>query len=421
MMPAGHHVNSQTGLDWYRLISALLFVFSLVLIVWPFARSMGVWTPLLVVALVLGGMTGWLITMRDRSVREAAPSSGTGEVDQETVFPGTATVGTSTSGYVPYKAPAPLPRSEYRSTGRGVSGSPGPFRTRPVPSPDFGVTEPPVFESGTAAGRSPWRLPTRQAQSGIAADAARLGDLEVRAASVIGPGHRCEEPATARQDAYALMPTNSGSHLIVAVADGVSSSTSSDLGARVAVSAAVRILHRELEVSPEPHRLAADALFTKVAGEMVGTGRSRDLDARALCSVLIVAVVPTVAQYNGLRRVWTAQVGDVSLWLHGRGGWRQQTGRAKTGLDRNKVEAVLPFNPDQAVSGFVDVQSGEGVAVMTDGMADTLSDVVAAKPYFADRWARPPHLARFVFDLCFDAPGQKDDRTAVVVWCGRNI
>lgn len=281
-------------------------------------------------------------------------------------------------------------------------------------------TDPPVLEGGTAAGRRPWRLPAGQVQSGIAADAAQLGDLEVRAASVIGPGHRCDEPATARQDAYALMRARSGSHLIVAVADGVSSSASSEIGARVAVSAAARTLHQALEVSPDPERLAADTLFNEVAGEMVGTGRSRALDDSALCSLLIVAVIPAVAQPDGSRRVWTAQVGDVSLWLHGRNGWSQRTGRSKRGLNRNKVDAVLPFNPDQVVAGFVDVEPGQGVAVMTDGLGDTLSDVATAGPFFAACWARPPHLAGFVSDLCFDALGQNDDRTAVVVWCGQN-
>jgi hypothetical protein len=31
--------------------------------------------------------------------------------------------------------------------------------------------------------------------------------------------------------------------------------------------------------------------------------------------------------------------------------------------------------------------------------------------------AGPPHPAAFLADLSVDAPGQDDDRTAVVVWC----
>ena len=298
----------------------------------------------------------------------------------------------------------------------------------PVGNPPIGrreqcqmtVIEPPVLEGGTRAGRSAWRLPAGQVQSGIAADAGQLGDLEVRAASVIGPGHRCEDPATPRQDAYAIMRTSSGTHLIVAVADGLSSSANSEIGARVAVTAAARSVHRALDATPDPERLAADELFRQVAGEMVGTGRSRDLDDRDLCSVLIVAVIPAVAQPDGFRRVWTAQVGDVSLWLHGRSGWRQRTGVPKSGLDRNMVDAVLPFTPERVVTELIDVEPGHGIAMMTDGLGDTLSNVASAERYFADRWARPTHLAGFVADLCFDAPGQLDDRTAVVVWCGQN-
>lgn len=295
-----------------------------------------------------------------------------------------------------------------------------PLRTERRSTLDNCSTDPPVLEGGTRAGRSAWRLPARQVQSGIAADAAQLGDLEVRAASVIGPGHRCEDPATPRQDAYALMRTSSETHLIVAVADGLSSSANSEIGARVAVTAAARTVHQALDATPDPEHLVAVELFRKVAGEMVGTGRSRDLDDRELCSVLIVAVIPVVAQPDESRWVWTAQVGDVSLWLHGKSGWRQRTGVSKGGLDRNAVNAVLPFTPERAVAELVNVEPGHGVAMMTDGLGDTLSNVDSAERYFADRWARPPHLAGFVADLCFDAPGQLDDRTAVVVWCGQH-
>ena len=56
---------------------------------------------------------------------------------------------------------------------------------------------PPVLDGGTVAGRSPWRLPDVQGHPGIAADAAQVGDLEVRAASIIGPSHRCESSRVA--------------------------------------------------------------------------------------------------------------------------------------------------------------------------------------------------------------------------------
>jgi len=277
-----------------------------------------------------------------------------------------------------------------------------------------------AFDGGTTAGPLPWLLPSRLAQSGIAADSARIGDLDVRAASVIGPGHRCEEPAVERQDAYAIARTRSGDQLVVAVADGLSSSPFSELGARVAVSTAIRALCQQLDEGADPETVVAERLFNDVAGTMIGTGEARGIEPCALRSLLVVAVVPTAALPDGSRRVWTAQVGDVSLWLHGLPGWERSTGVAKSGMDRNVVEAALPFNAKEVITAVVTIPPGAGIAVMTDGLGDVLGDVSGAVDYFAQRWATPPHPAVFVADMCFDARGQTDDRTAVVVWCGQD-
>lgn len=274
-----------------------------------------------------------------------------------------------------------------------------------------------VLGTGSNAGRAPWFLPVRSGQPGIAVDAARVGDLEVRAASVIGPAHRCEDPAVARQDAYQLTRDSRAAHLVVAVADGLSNSAQSELAARVAVSTAARELAAELDRWGDPGRVDAKALFTRVAGEITGTGRGRGVPDRDLCCLLVVAAVPTAAEPDGSRRVWTAQIGDVSVWTHGPA-WCQRTGVAKSGFDRNTVSAVLPFHPDQVVATTVEVPPGHGVGVLTDGVGDLMSDVVEAPAFFGDRWATPPHPAAFLAELCVDAPGQDDDRTAVVIWCG---
>jgi hypothetical protein len=105
------------------------------------------------------------------------------------------------------------------------------------------------------------------------------------------------------------------------------------------------------------------------------------------------------------------------VWLHGPAGWSRPIGSAKTGLDRNTV-MPLPYAVDDAVTEVVVVPPGHVVAVMTDGLGDVLSDVAGAQELYGARWARPPHPASFASDLCVDARGQTDDRTAVVVWCG---
>jgi serine/threonine protein phosphatase PrpC len=193
-------------------------------------------------------------------------------------------------------------------------------------------------------------------------DSARVGDLELRAASVIGAGHRCVDPAVVRQDAYALALDRDGTHLVIAVADGVSSAAHADVGARVAVSTAVREIAATLDRDGHAGNVDAQRLFLTVAGEIVGTGRERGMIDRDLCCLLVVAVVPTRPGPDGVvRNVWTAQVGDVSVWTGGEG-LQQRTGKLKVGLDRNKVDAVLPFHPEAVTTCVVPVPTGCGVA-----------------------------------------------------------
>lgn len=300
--------------------------------------------------------------------------------------------------------PAPVPAGP---------ATPAPPSPSAVP-PDL----PPVFRGTSDAGQAPWHLPEGSVSSGISADAARLGDLEVRAASVIGASHRCQEPAGPRQDAYALRRSQDGQFLIVAVADGVGSSPHSDIGARVAVAAAARLLEGMLKPSGFSS-IDVSLLYKEVAGEMIGTGRSRDLAEKDICSILITAVIPAQAEANGYRTVWAAWIGDVSLWLVQGRRLHQFTGHEKSGLDRNALEAVLPFDPGKVQETSFFIAPGDRLALMTDGVSDTLTTVPDAEGYFADQWSgAPPHPAVFLRDLCYDAPGQADDRTAVVVWCG---
>lgn len=319
---------------------------------------------------------------------------------------------------VPVMEPMPGP-------GTGTPSRPDPTnRNKPVSSAavmsaESGqlIPDPPVFTGVSAPGQAPWHLPVGSAPSGLAADAARLGDLEVRAASIVGAGHRCEEPDP-RQDAYALGRTPDGRFLIIAVADGVSQSSRSDLGARVAVTAATRELGKML-ASGGMQAIDAELLYNKIVGEMLGTGRNRGVRDDDICSILIVAVIPTVPRPDGTRPIWTSWIGDVSLWIHRAGVLRRATGMEKTGLDRNALDAVLPFNPDRAQLATFELNPSNRVAVVTDGLSDSLSSLSGAIEFFTREWEHSaPHPAAFLHSLCYDGPGQTDDRTAVVVWCG---
>jgi hypothetical protein len=282
-----------------------------------------------------------------------------------------------------------------------------------------GYTPSLLGERRSPAARYPWLLPVDPAHPGLTADEACLGDLEVRAASIVGPGHRCEDPAGPRQDVYRLGRDRAGEHLIVAVADGVSTSARSDLGATVAASAAVVEVRRRLDSGCTVAQLQAAAVFDAVARQMLGAARDRGVPAQAVACALLVAVVPARPQARGGRGVWFGHLADVSAWSSaGSAGWRRLTGEEKTGLDRNTVDAVLPLHPQRAVDVRRDVAGAATLAILSDGVSDAFAEVEGARFWFAQRWAEPPPLASFVLDVNFEARGQLDDRTAVVVWCG---
>jgi hypothetical protein len=205
----------------------------------------------------------------------------------------------------------------------------------------------------------------------------------------------------------------------VAVADGVSNSPRSDLGARVAVNSAARVVVEHLHGGGRMETIDATMVFRTAAGEMVGAARHRGLREEDLCCILLVAVIPSRWPADEPRPVWTAQIGDVSVWGLHAAEWNQFTGPQKGGLDKNSLDHVLPFDPDAVTTTTVPAYPSYRIVVMTDGLSETLVNIEEGRRFFADRWSgRPPHAAAFLLDLCYDAPGQIDDRTAVTVWVG---
>lgn len=323
--------------------------------------------------------------------------------------------GESVTEVIPVGAPRAAPADTVAGVRQPNLEPPGAAAPEPV-SPQF---EPSTFDGGSTAGRAQWHLPKGFAPPGLSADGLRLGDLDARAASVVGPGHRCQEPAIARQDAYLLRRTDDGDHLIVAVADGVSQSRLADLGARLAVSAAARGVAAVLDGGRGIRDIDPVTLFTAVAGEMIGTARSQSHAVPDVYAILVVAVIPTHPEPDGRRTMWTAQIGDVSVWILRSGTLTQATGPDKAGMDKNKLEFVLPADPGAARAALVELQPGDTVAVMTDGLSESLANIAAVADFFSRHWASgPPHPAAFLHQLCYDAPGQSDDRTVVTTWVG---
>ncbi|MGD6750203.1 protein phosphatase 2C domain-containing protein [Streptomyces sp. BH105] len=294
---------------------------------------------------------------------------------------------------------------------------PRPFlRERPT---DLGV---PRFGDGARAQGYPWLLPERTVQNGIAADEATVGAFTLRAASVIGPGHRCAQPAEPRQDSYRIGRSRDSRHAIVAVADGLSSAARSDAGATTASSQAVTLLREQLETVGFDG-LDVKELYGRIADAVAAQANGRGVDTSHLATVLITAVLAE-PDTNGVARAWVGWLGDSSAWtLDPRDAmWRFSGGEAKdraAAVVSNEVAGRLPDTPQLARDDYVVLAPGAALGLVTDGIGDAWADRAGnINEYFANAWRSPVPATRFTADVGFDAPQCLDDRTAVVIWNG---
>ncbi|MEU6812965.1 protein phosphatase 2C domain-containing protein [Streptomyces sp. NPDC046831] len=274
---------------------------------------------------------------------------------------------------------------------------------------------PPVLVRGSRASRAPWRLPAEPGPPGLTADEAVLGGLTVRAASVIGPGHRAQ--GKPRQDAYRIGRDRAGEHLVIAVADGMSDSLHSDVGAQVAVSALVNTLRAALDEGTPLEGLDHRTAFLAAAGQMIAVAEQRGWDPDTVRAVAVAAVVPARPHVNGRRRAWLASIADVSAWRLSGGHWERLIGDVKHGFDASAVSRYLPHDPHSADHGTVELSPACVLAVTTDGVADAFATGPEARRWFAERWQRPPAVGTFLNHVGFDQVQMHDDRTAVLVWC----
>ncbi|GAA0268917.1 protein phosphatase 2C domain-containing protein [Cryptosporangium japonicum] len=280
-----------------------------------------------------------------------------------------------------------------------------------------GGAMPPCFSPSRAA-RRPWLLPAEPtAVPGVAADQAQVGDLILRAASVIGVGHRCDQPVRVRQDAYRVAQDLGGRHLILAVADGMSDSARAELGAQLAVASAVALVRRELDAGAAPESLLVQPLLTRVAGAMLTEAQRRGIPADDVRTTLAVAVIPTTADAGSPRRGWAAHVGDTSVWLSTGGAWKALSINEKDDFDGSALSSYLPHRPSTAKAFVFALPEQSVLLLATDGVADAFSEIEGASAWFAARWKEPPALASFLLDVDFEAKGCQDDRTAVAIWC----
>jgi Protein phosphatase 2C len=321
-------------------------------------------------------------------------------------------------------APAPVsPPVPHRGPTAFPTPTPTPAApTQPAPPRSVAFPEPPRFGSSRAH-QAPWQLPTVPSGAGVLADQAVLGGLAVRAASVVGASHRCEEPAGPRQDSYSLGRDRSGRHLVLAVTDGVSSSRHSDLGATLAARSAVQTIVQQLNAGSPVDRLDAPAVFGQVADRIRGSAQQQQARPVDYSCVAVVAVIATEPDANGEYRCWIGWLGDVTVWSRRKDAWRPMVGDFKgdtaDGDETGEIHESLPGEPEAARMRVFYLPAGCTVAFVTDGVGDALRMAPEVGRYLAGRWHTAPTAASFLNDLSFEIPRQLDDRTAVVVWTGQ--
>jgi serine/threonine protein phosphatase PrpC len=376
----------------------------------------------LLLAIGVGGSTLFLPRRRDlpsapeSGMHEASPGPGRGPVADgvrtgplgESQWASTAP---SRSSVV--SAAAVVERVAPQHEAVGVTGRSGSSTRRPVlslrrpvgeaaerPRPT-GPWSPPVI------GRPPRHGPTAAVMSGngpadVEVDGGTAGNLVVRAATVRGRKHRVV--GLPRQDAMLVRATPGGEAVVAAVADGLSSAAASHEGARLAVHFGVdQVLAGVTGVMSAPDVMHEVA---RVLRSSAGTS-----DPSLLATTLLVARIDAATG-----SAWMASVGDSTAKVLRDGVWVDCFPSAPGDI-RDLAVACLPSHPDHVRERVVELQTGDVLVLMSDGLADPLGggtgDVGAE---LARRWASPPEPLEYANVLDFRRRSFDDDRTAVAVW-----
>ncbi len=260
------------------------------------------------------------------------------------------------------------------------------------------------------------------------ADGGSCCGLTVRAASVRGLQKRYD--GGPRQDDLALRLHNQTGTLVVAVADGVSGASRSDLGAALAVRHATAAVIRQLDQGAEV--LDWEDVFGQAAWALVEEHRRAVGDPRAgvddaavsLATTLLVAAIVGAddgVDATGARvpSVQLAAVGDSPALILGDGVFTHVVGDAGSddGLLAGAVNA-LPRSVHAIQQGTSRLEPASVLLLCTDGLALPLAGGEVGRT-FARELERPPDVIDFARLLDFSRSTYDDDRTLVAVWCGR--
>ncbi len=241
----------------------------------------------------------------------------------------------------------------------------------------------------------------------LVADGGRLGQYELRAASLVGRSHKAS--GDTREDDYAAAISRSGT-VVLAVADGVGdrSVVHAAVGARAAVLEACRLVVERIDsedISP-PSALVEDiaAAALRQARGVVGADKASATLATTLC---VVALAPD-GTYRGF------SVGDSGAAVLDGDTWRMVTKDAA--LLSNDTGPTLHAEGRSQQNFEGRLPRGAALLLATDGLLIPL-EATEVNHGLACRWRVPPaRLLDFVSDASFERRGEFDDRTVVCAW-----
>lgn len=267
-----------------------------------------------------------------------------------------------------------------------------------------------------------------QARPAVAIDFGRIGNLDVRAASVRGLAHR--HGGTTRQDQFGFALSDDRRWLVVGCADGVSAASLAHRAAIVAAHEGTRHLASQLSES-SPKELDWDgtlrhvaARITRVATEHLGDAAPNDfaaLQASILDTCATTAHYAVIATEPGERNeheAWCVGVGDTSAWILSRSTWIPLTDVKNAGSTIASSAVVpLPLLPAPVTRIRTSLAAGEALIVMSDGVGDAIgAGHGEAADQLATWWQTPPDPYSFAAAVDFNCRTYDDDRTAVAIW-----
>lgn len=237
-----------------------------------------------------------------------------------------------------------------------------------------------------------YRAPT------IVLDGLAVGSYYLAGASQSGTSHLIN--GSPRQDAYDFVLTAAG-RLVVAIADGLGSRPTSQVGARLFCEHVVAAGATKPDGSAQDYLVAAAAQ----AGAVAESAYALTYDD--------ISFVAAVAVFSS-EECELARIGDVSGFSCHADGVFEELFTADGG-SINVVAASLPSMTAPTPETRTTLSNGP-VVLVTDGLANDIRTSAGLRDWLGKQWRMPIGAYAMAESLRYRRQGSHDDRTAVVVW-----